>query len=170
MSTYPGYLNNGFGLFNNLELATPGYNSVGIGLGNSALLGAGYGLGVVGPAYGAGLVGYPDLIGYPNLGAIGTSGPLAVSTISPIGPSGLAVASENEIAGTVLASGTLPFLSAVAFEGALPTAGSGVATCGCGNGAVGILSEGFPGPIGGCGCGASAIYPGPYYGRGAVYV
>ncbi|XP_028171184.1 chorion class CB protein M5H4-like [Ostrinia furnacalis] len=95
----------------------------------------------------ADLASQVDLIGSGNSGySVVSGGPLAVTAISPIGPSGLAVASENAIEGNLLVTGQLPFLSAVAFEGALPTAGSGVATCGCGSGQVGIVSEGFGRP------------------------
>ncbi|XP_028171177.1 chorion class B protein M2410-like [Ostrinia furnacalis] len=74
---------------------------------------------------------------------VASGGPLIVTAISPIGPSGLAVATENAIEGILTVNGQLPYLSAVAFEGGLPTTGSGVATCGCGSGTVGITSEGF---------------------------
>jgi hypothetical protein len=70
-----------------------------------------------------------------------SSGPLLVTSSSPLYPGGLYVSSENSLDGTVLVTGTLPFLSAVGFEGTLPTAGSGAATCGCGTGHVGILNE-----------------------------
>ncbi|RVE42351.1 hypothetical protein evm_012972 [Chilo suppressalis] len=136
-----GYLGNGGLINSNLGLANTGVSS--IGLGNAGVIGAGLsGVGVIGGGVSTGVATGPVL----NIGSLsfGSSGPLVVTTISPIGPSGLAVASENVIDGTLLVSGSLPFLSAVSFEGGLPTAGSGVATCGCGNGAVGIISEGFP--------------------------
>ncbi|CAG9784773.1 unnamed protein product [Diatraea saccharalis] len=88
------------------------------------------------------------LLAGSNIAAVGglsgldvvASGPIVVTSISPIGPSGLAVASENVIEGILNVSGQLPYLSAVAFEGTLPTSGSGVATCGCGSGNVGIIA------------------------------
>ncbi|RVE42349.1 hypothetical protein evm_012970 [Chilo suppressalis] len=149
---------------NSIGLANTGISSIGVanaGLSNVGLIGAGLGgVGVIGGGttvgtVGAGLNGVAFNVGGLN---VGSSGPLAVTTISPIGPSGLAVASENLIDGTLLVSGSLPFLSAVSFEGALPTAGSGVATCGCGNGTVGIISDGFP-----------AVTPVPSYGIGTGY-
>jgi hypothetical protein len=70
-----------------------------------------------------------------------SSGPLLVTSSSPLYPGGLYVTSENTLEGNVLVSGALPFLSAVGFEGSLPTAGSGAATCGCGVGNVGIINE-----------------------------
>ncbi|RVE40314.1 hypothetical protein evm_012974 [Chilo suppressalis] len=125
-----GYLGNGGLINSNLGLANTGAST--IGLGNAGVIGAGLSGVSTGVATG------PVL----NIGSLsfGSSGPLVVTSISPIGPSGLAVASENVIDGTLLVSGSLPYLSAVSFEGVLPTAGSGVATCGCGNGAVGIIS------------------------------
>ncbi|CAG9794207.1 unnamed protein product [Diatraea saccharalis] len=133
-----GYLGNG-GLINS-GVTNVGVNSFGFGNG---VIGAGLGsdIAVIGGSN-AGLVG-TGLNGVAlNVGGlnVGSSGPLVVTSISPIGPSGLVVASENVIEGTLLVSGSLPFLSAVAFEGGLPTAGNGVATCGCGNGAVGIIN------------------------------
>ncbi|KAL0859068.1 hypothetical protein ABMA27_010915 [Loxostege sticticalis] len=138
-----------------LNLGGSGYGLGGAGL---SLGGSGYSLG--GSSLGLGSSGYSlgSGLGYGSAGSIGSGlinggglnvvsgGPLLVTSISPIGPSGLAVASENVIEGVLTATGQLPFLSAVAFEGALPTAGSGVATCGCGNGQVGIVSEGFGRP------------------------
>ncbi|RVE44740.1 hypothetical protein evm_010592 [Chilo suppressalis] len=131
---------------NSIGIANSGIGNAGLvsaGLGNSGLIGAGLGnSGLIGARLGSAGVANTGLsVGGLNFAS---SGPLVVTTISPIGPSGLAVASENVIEGALLVSGSLPFLSAVSFEGALPTAGSGVATCGCGNGAVGIISEGFP--------------------------
>ncbi|KAL0809575.1 hypothetical protein ABMA28_011108 [Loxostege sticticalis] len=118
-------LSNGLGLSSGLGLSN--------GLGFSNNLGT---IGVSAPSFGVG--------GLSTLNVAGS--PLAITAISPIGPSGLAVASENVIEGVLTVTGQLPFLSAVAFEGALPTAGSGVATCGCGSGQVGIVSEGFGRP------------------------
>lgn len=43
-------------------------------------------------------------------------------------------------------SGFIPFLGAVALEGALPTAGAGAVTYGCGNGNVAMLIEDFAVP------------------------
>ncbi|CAK1578129.1 unnamed protein product [Parnassius mnemosyne] len=107
-----------------------------------------------------------------------SGGGFPVASASPIPPVGVSVLSENEIAGILAVGGELPFLGTVGLEGVLPTAGAGVVSYGCGNGAVGIISEdiaapalGYPaaagwgygpglatgfgyGPgLGGCGCG-----------------
>lgn len=107
-------------------------------------------------------------------------GGLSVTSSSPISPTGLTVTSENEIEGTVTVAGQLPFLGAVATDGAFATAGAGAVSYGCGDGTIGIVAEtpitpvstgysagvspynygtamsGFKGfsPVGGCGCGA----------------
>nr|XP_032525099.1 chorion class B protein PC401-like [Danaus plexippus plexippus] len=70
-----------------------------------------------------------------------SGGGLNVQTSSPFAPGSLSILSENQIQGPVEVSGTLPFLSAVAFEGSLPTRGSGEVLYQCGNGRVGILEE-----------------------------
>lgn len=70
---------------------------------------------------------------------------LTVTSISPISPSGLSVYVDNLILeGQMAVSGQLPFLGTIALDGSLPTSGQGVATCGCGNGQVGMVSEGVP--------------------------
>ncbi|KAH9645983.1 hypothetical protein HF086_014188 [Spodoptera exigua] len=69
-------------------------------------------------------------------------GGFAVSSFSPIAPTGITVISENAIEGALAVNGELPFLGAVAVEGALPSAGAGGINYGCGSGAVGIVSEG----------------------------
>ncbi|RVE40625.1 hypothetical protein evm_014726 [Chilo suppressalis] len=138
-----GLVSAGLGKTGLISSGLAGAGVIGAGFSNSGLIGAGLGnSGLIGASLGSAGVANTGLsVGGLNFAS---SGPLVVTTISPIGPSGLAVASENVIEGALLVSGSLPFLSAVSFEGALPTAGSGVATCGCGNGAVGIISEGFP--------------------------
>ncbi|CAG9794195.1 unnamed protein product [Diatraea saccharalis] len=141
---------------NGINVLNSGISSYGVantGIGNAGLINAGYGsgIGLIGTGLGSGVGLVGGNAGVVNAGlngvtfnlnglTVGSSSPLIVTNISPIGPSGLAVASENVIDGTLLVSGSLPFLSAVAFEGTLPTAGSGIATCGCGNGAVGIIN------------------------------
>ncbi|KAL0859064.1 hypothetical protein ABMA27_010911 [Loxostege sticticalis] len=115
-----------------------GFGSVLSGSSLSGINGVASGSGLAGNGLSAGLIN-----GQTGLNVV-SGGPLLVTSISPIGPSGLAVASENGIEGVLTVTGQLPFLSAVAFEGGLPTAGSGVASCGCGNGEVGIVSEGLP--------------------------
>ncbi|KPJ10917.1 Chorion class B protein Ld10 [Papilio machaon] len=57
-----------------------------------------------------------------------------------------AVLSENEIGGILAVGGELPFLGTVGLEGALPTAGAGAVSYGCGNGAVGMVSEDIAAP------------------------
>ncbi|CAG5010003.1 unnamed protein product [Parnassius apollo] len=131
------------------------------------------GLGLNGYGAGCGLAAIPTASG----------GGFPVASASPIPPVGVSVLSENEITGILSAFGELPFLGTVGLEGVLPTAGAGAVSYGCGNGAVGIISEdisastlGYPvnaglgygpglatgfgyGPafagraIGGCGCG-----------------
>ncbi|XP_068622199.1 chorion class B protein PC10-like [Battus philenor] len=78
-----------------------------------------------------------------GLAAVPTSsgGGFAVSSASPIPPVGLSVLSENEIGGILAVGGELPFLGTVGLEGALPTAGAGAVSYGCGDGAVGMISE-----------------------------
>ncbi|KAL4719968.1 hypothetical protein ACJJTC_018213 [Scirpophaga incertulas] len=78
------------------------------------------------------------LVSVPDLTNIIYNGPLIVTSVSPIAPTGLAVTSENVLEGLLQVEGILPFASAVAFEGALDTAGSGAASCGCGSGSIGI--------------------------------
>ncbi|CAG4957720.1 unnamed protein product [Parnassius apollo] len=93
---------------------------------------AGYGVGY-GADYGAGC----------GIAAIPTAsgGGFPVASASPIPPVGVSVLSENEIGGILTAVGELPFLGTVGLEGVLPTAGAGAVSYGCGNGAVGIVSE-----------------------------
>ncbi|KAG6447195.1 chorion class CB protein PC404-like [Manduca sexta] len=163
-----------------------------------------FGMGLPGP-YGAGW-GYDGLAPFDALGygaawgGLGPMGPglagiapatglaasygggLAITSVSPIAPTGLSVTSENAIEGTLAVIGQLPFLGAVATDGAFPSVGAGAVSYGCGDGAIGIVAEapiagpavgpalGYgPGlgpfgygpaaynglaPLGGCGCGA----------------
>ncbi|XP_061726233.1 chorion class CB protein PC404-like [Cydia pomonella] len=67
-------------------------------------------------------------------------GALAVSSIGPISPSGIAVATDLGLAGDVVLSGELPYLSAVAFEGQFATAGAVPVAYGCGD-YVGITEQ-----------------------------
>lgn len=79
-------------------------------------------------------------IGPANLAA--SNGPgLAVTSASPIAPTGVAMTSENAYEGMLAVTGALPFLAAVSLEGVLPTAGAGAVTYSCGNGNVGITNE-----------------------------
>lgn len=95
-------------------------------------------------------------------GVASTGGGFPVTSVSPIAPIGLTIISENAIEGSLFVGGELPFLGTVALEGLLPTAGSGVISYGCGDGAIGIVSES---PIA-TGIVGSAYGPGPVYGPG----
>lgn len=78
-----------------------------------------------------------------------SGGGFAITSSSPIFPTGVTVTSENAYEGPLAVSGKLPFLGAVALEGALPTLGSGAINYGCGNGNVGMLNEDLGiGPLG----------------------
>ncbi|XP_050358737.1 chorion class B protein PC10-like [Nymphalis io] len=75
--------------------------------------------------------------------SITSGGGFRVTSSSPIPASGVTVQSENlVIEGPLAVSGQLPFLGVVALEGPLPAAGQGAVAYGCGNGNVGIVSEG----------------------------
>ncbi|XP_038217691.1 chorion class B protein M3A5-like [Zerene cesonia] len=108
---------------------------------------------------------YP--LGYAGAAA-SYGGGLAVASSSPLPPSGVSILSENAFEGPLAVAGQLPFLGTAALEGALPTIGSGAVNYGCGNGNVGILSEG-PAALSGYGpaYGAASAYGaayGPAYG------
>ncbi|XP_023946097.1 chorion class B protein L11-like [Bicyclus anynana] len=128
---------------------------------------------IAGQCIGAGWAEAPYLGSYasaPN-GAAGlcgaapafTGGYLPVTSASRIPPTGVSIASENAYCGELAVRGAVPFLSALALEGALPTAGSGSIAYGCGNGEVAMLTEDIGAAIGpygygyegraGCGCG-----------------
>ncbi|KAH9645965.1 hypothetical protein HF086_014170 [Spodoptera exigua] len=70
--------------------------------------------------------------GLPNAISPSSGGSFAVSSFSPIAPTGITVISENAIEGALAVNGELPFLGAVAVEGALPSAGAGGINYGCG--------------------------------------
>ncbi|CAH2056299.1 unnamed protein product, partial [Iphiclides podalirius] len=113
--------------------------------------------------YGAAGCGY-------GLAAIPTSsgGGFPVSSASPISPVGVSVLSENEIGGILAVGGELPFLGTVGLEGVLPTAGAGAVSYGCGNGAVGMVSEDIAAPAWGYPAAAGLAY-GPGLGAGLGY-
>ncbi|XP_063391204.1 uncharacterized PPE family protein PPE62-like [Cydia fagiglandana] len=67
-------------------------------------------------------------------------GSLAVSSIGPISPSGIAVATDLGLAGDLVLSGELPYLSAVAFEGSFDASGAVPVAYGCGDN-VGITEQ-----------------------------
>uniref|UniRef100_A0A2A4JZQ6 Uncharacterized protein n=1 Tax=Heliothis virescens TaxID=7102 RepID=A0A2A4JZQ6_HELVI len=94
-------------------------------------------------AYGSLGAPYRQGFGYAaNTIAPTTGGGFAVTSYSPIAPSGITVISDNAIEGALAVNGMMPFLGAIALEGALPTAGAGGINYGCGSGAVAIVSEG----------------------------
>ncbi|CAH2056291.1 unnamed protein product, partial [Iphiclides podalirius] len=95
-----------------------------------------------------------------GLGAVSTSsgGGFPTSSASPIPPVGVSVLSENEIGGILAVGGELPFLGTVGLEGVVPTAGAGVVSYGCGNGAVGMVSEEIAGPTWGYPAAAGLAY------------
>ncbi|KAI8441354.1 hypothetical protein MSG28_014971 [Choristoneura fumiferana] len=68
-------------------------------------------------------------------------GSLIVTSVGPIAPAGIAVATDLALAGDLGLSGTLPFLSAVGFNGQFPTAGSAAVSYGCGDGNIAITQE-----------------------------
>ncbi|CAH2084036.1 unnamed protein product [Euphydryas editha] len=105
------------------------------------------------PAYGASLAApcseFGLGIGPANLAASNGAG-LAVTSASPIAPTGVAMTSENAYEGVLAVTGALPFLAAVSLEGVLPTAGTGAVTYSCGNGNVAMINEDItPGYVGG---------------------
>ncbi|XP_026755573.2 chorion class B protein B.L1-like [Galleria mellonella] len=167
-----GLLGTGLGLTNagligsGVGLANTGLIGSGIGLANTGLIGSGVGLantGIVGTGVGlanTGLIGNAILPtpapGFLDFATITARDNLPVFSFSPIAPTGITVVSENIIEGPITVAGQLPFLSAVAFEGALPSEGAGAAGCGCGNGNIGIISESYepiPPALGGLGYG-----------------
>lgn len=119
----------------------------------------------------------PGLVGPygPGCGGVASSGGgFPVTSVSPIAPTGLSIISENAIEGSLVVGGSLPFLGTVALEGVLPTAGAGAVSYGCGNEAIGIVSEGpistgIVGPGNYAQAGPAAYAPGPVaYGPGPV--
>ncbi|XP_063544450.1 chorion class high-cysteine HCB protein 12-like [Cydia strobilella] len=77
-------------------------------------------------------------------------GALTVTSAGPIAPSGIAVATDLGLSGDLDLSGTLPYLSAVEFEGKFDTSGSAPVCYGCGD-CVAITQQ--IGGSSGCGCG-----------------
>ncbi|CAH0716993.1 unnamed protein product, partial [Brenthis ino] len=68
---------------------------------------------------------------------------LKARSSSLIAPNGVTVETDKmAIEGPLAVSGQLPFLGVVSLEGQLPAAGEGAVTYSCGNGDVGIVSEG----------------------------
>ncbi|CAG9573422.1 unnamed protein product [Danaus chrysippus] len=74
-------------------------------------------------------------------------GGLRVRSSSSIPASGVTVETDDMlIEGPLAVSGQLPFLGVVALEGPLVAAGSGSVAYGCGNGDIGIVTEGVDQP------------------------
>lgn len=79
----------------------------------------------------------------PEFGTTFNGGGFEVTSYSPIAPTGITVRADNlVIEGSLAVSGQMPFLGVVAVEGPLPAVGQGSVAYGCGNGNVGITSEG----------------------------
>lgn len=134
-------------------------------LGRGAIIGPGIaGPGIIGP--GIGTYGAYEGLAGPGCGGVASSGGgFIVSSVSPFAPTGLTVISENAIEGPLVVGGNLPFLATVGLEGTLPTAGAGSVSYGCGDGAVGIVSEGpIATGIVGPGSYAPGLPVGPAYG------
>ncbi|XP_059062439.1 chorion class B protein Ld10-like [Achroia grisella] len=157
-----------------LGLANNGLIGSGIGLANTGLIGSGLGLantGVISSGLANSAVIGNTLLPAPttaflDITSFSTGDVLPINSFSPIAPTGLTVVSQNTIEGPLAVVGQLPFLSAVAFEGALASEGAGAAGCGCGTaGNIGIIKESFA-PIaapalGGIGIGAAGLGLGP---------
>ncbi|XP_045457517.1 chorion class B protein PC10-like [Melitaea cinxia] len=79
--------------------------------------------------------------------AASNGGGLAITSASPIAPTGVSMTSDNAYEGALAVTGAVPFLGAVTLEGALPTAGAGSTNYGCGNGNVAMVSEDLTGEI-----------------------
>ncbi|XP_052754254.1 chorion protein ERB.1-like [Galleria mellonella] len=139
----------GIGLNNVVPLRT---GLAGVGLNNAGLLNSGVALGntaLIGNTIAP--VISPE---YITLASFSTGGLFPVTSFSSIVPTGITVVSDNIIDGSITVFGQLPFLSAVAFEGALPSDGASAAGCGCGiTGNIGIISESYS-PIAGPGVAA----------------
>lgn len=107
-----------------------------------------------------------------------TGGGFQVTSYSPIAPTGLSIVSENIIEVPVFVGGLLPFLSSVALGSSFSSSGLGSISYGCGDEAVGVVSEGpaatgIVGPYGPA-FGLGMYGPGPYglglgYGPGISY-
>ncbi|XP_038217582.1 chorion class CB protein PC404-like [Zerene cesonia] len=80
--------------------------------------------------------------------AASRGGGLRVMTSSPISPTGITVQSDNmAVEGPLSVTGQLPFLGVVSVEGPLAAMGAGAVAYGCGNGNVGMVSEGINEPM-----------------------
>lgn len=95
-------------------------------------------------------------------GGFTSGGGFRVTSSSPIAASGITVQSDNLlIEGPLAVSGQMPFTGVVAVEGPLPAIGQGSVGYSCGNGNVGIVSEGLePGYNNGLGADGGLVAPG----------
>lgn len=79
----------------------------------------------------------------PENAAVFNGGGFQVTSFSNVGPTGIRIQSDNlAVEGPLAVSGKLPFLGVVTIEGPLPAVGQGAVAYECGNGDVGIISEG----------------------------
>ncbi|XP_026316245.1 chorion class B protein M2410-like [Hyposmocoma kahamanoa] len=127
-------------------------------------------IGWSGPPHGVGSCGRSSA-SFTPISLPTSGGGLAVISSSPIVPNGLQVFSENSINGDIAVTGQLPVLAAVAVEGSVPTTGSAATTYSCGNGNVGIISEGgVPYGVGQAGLPGAGFAAGPFLETGAAFV
>ncbi|XP_045782605.1 chorion class B protein PC401-like isoform X2 [Maniola jurtina] len=107
-------------------------------------IGCGCGCGGIGPFAGPydgiGPIGLCGGLG-PAALAASNGGGLVTTSFSPIAPTGVSMTTETCYEGPLAVAGAMPFLGAVALEGALQTVGGGAVAYGCGNGEVAIISE-----------------------------
>lgn len=100
--------------------------------------------------------------------AASRGGGLRIRSSSAIEPRGVSVQTDSMlIEGPLAVSGQIPFLGVVAVEGPLPASGTGAVAYECGNGNVGIISEGIE-PAGVPFSGAPAYPNAPGYPAGPV--
>ncbi|CAH2249548.1 chorion class B protein M2807-like [Pararge aegeria] len=93
-----------------------------------------------------GPIAEPMLQAIPENSATFNGGGFKVTSYSSVGPTGLNVQSDNlAVEGPLAVTGKLPFLGVVTVEGPLPAVGQGSVAYECGNGNVGIVSEGAVG-------------------------
>ena len=89
---------------------------------------------------------YASLPEMPEITTTFNGGGFQVTSYSAIAPTGITVHSDDLlIEGLLAVSGQMPFLGVVAVEGPLAAIGQGAVAYECGNGNVGIVSEGLEG-------------------------
>lgn len=99
---------------------------------------------VASAAYANGLA-YGPLAETPEINTFDGGG-LQVTSYSPIAPTGVSIRAEDLlIEGSLGVTGQMPFLGVVAVEGPLTAVGQGAVAYECGNGNIGITSEGSDG-------------------------